>query len=119
MQHQLKIHSLPQEWLWCETWCSDESLGQAKTIDLCNNPQTKEPKLERARRQVPEWTVYDEEIAEVLRKAKEVKSSEEDEGNGDGDQRGGGPKLGEGVGDELEGGEEEQRQTGRDVKDEL
>ncbi|KAI4199522.1 MAG: hypothetical protein LQ350_004588 [Teloschistes chrysophthalmus] len=71
MQHVLPIHSLPQEWLWCETWCSDESLAEARTIDLCNNPQTKEPKLERARRQVPEWTVYDDEIAGVLRRAKE------------------------------------------------
>lgn len=67
MQMQLPIHSLPQEWLWCETWCSDESLKVARTIDLCNNPMTKEPKLERARRQVPEWTLYDEEIAAVLR----------------------------------------------------
>ncbi|KAI4148761.1 MAG: hypothetical protein LQ340_004950, partial [Diploschistes diacapsis] len=65
MQAMLPIFSLPQEWLWCETWCSDESLKQARTIDLCNNPETKEPKLQRARRQVPEWTVYDEEIAEV------------------------------------------------------
>ena len=69
MQHVLKIKSLPQEWLWCETWCSDEALKEARTIDLCNNPQTKEPKLSRARRQVPEWTVYDDEIAEVLKKA--------------------------------------------------
>lgn len=67
MQAQLPIHSLPQEWLWCETWCSDESLAQARTIDLCNNPLTKEPKLDRARRQIPEWTAYDEEIAGVLR----------------------------------------------------
>ena len=70
MQSILPIHSLPQEWLWCETWCSDESLEKAKTIDLCNNPQTKEPKLDRARRQVPEWTEYDDEIAAVLRKSK-------------------------------------------------
>ncbi|KAH7064697.1 UDP-glucose:glycoprotein glucosyltransferase-domain-containing protein [Macrophomina phaseolina] len=70
MQAVLPIHSLPQEWLWCETWCSDESLKDARTIDLCNNPQTKEPKLERARRQVPEWTVYDEEIAALARKAR-------------------------------------------------
>ena len=34
---------------------------------FCNNPLTKEPKLEQARRQVPEWTVYDDEIAGVLR----------------------------------------------------
>lgn len=67
MQPQLPIHSLPQDWLWCETWCSDDSLRAARTIDLCNNPLTKEPKLDRARRQVPEWTVYDEEIAGVLR----------------------------------------------------
>jgi len=70
MQSILPIHSLPQEWLWCETWCSDESLKEAKTIDLCNNPLTKEPKLERARRQVPEWTVYDDEIAAVDRRRK-------------------------------------------------
>jgi len=72
MQHVLPIKSLSQEWLWCETWCSDESLGQAKTIDLCNNPETKEPKLSRARRQVPEWTVYDDEIAGVLKEARLV-----------------------------------------------
>ncbi|OMP84981.1 UDP-glucose:glycoprotein glucosyltransferase [Diplodia seriata] len=69
MQVGLPIHSLPQDWLWCETWCSDDALRSAKTIDLCNNPQTKEPKLDRARRQVPEWTVYDEEIAALARKA--------------------------------------------------
>ncbi|KAI1371922.1 glycosyltransferase family 24 protein [Hypoxylon crocopeplum] len=65
MQFVIPIHSLSQEWLWCETWCSDESQKEARTIDLCNNPQTKEPKLDRARRQVPEWTVYDDEIAAV------------------------------------------------------
>lgn len=68
MQMVLPIHSLPQEWLWCETWCSDAALQDAKTIDLCNNPQTKEPKLDRARRQVPEWTVYDNEIAAVAKR---------------------------------------------------
>ena len=76
MQAQLPIHSLPQDWLWCETWCSDESLAEARTIDLCNNPLTKEPKLDRARRQVPEWTAYDEEIAGVLRDI--VKDAEEE-----------------------------------------
>ena len=68
MQFQIPIHSLPQDWLWCETWCSDEALGTARTIDLCNNPQTKEPKLDRARRQVPEWIEYDEEIAALAKK---------------------------------------------------
>lgn len=72
MQVMLPIHSLPQDWLWCETWCSDEALKTAKTIDLCNNPQTKEPKLDRARRQVPEWTIYDDEIAAVAKKHKET-----------------------------------------------
>jgi len=74
MQFQIPIHSLPQEWLWCETWCSDETLKTARTIDLCNNPQTKEPKLDRARRQVPEWTEYDEEIAALARRRKEEPS---------------------------------------------
>lgn len=34
MIHQVGIKSLPQEWLWCETWCDDESKKRAKTIDL-------------------------------------------------------------------------------------
>ncbi|XP_075241125.1 UDP-glucose:glycoprotein glucosyltransferase 1-like [Convolutriloba macropyga] len=66
MIHQVRIKSLPIEWLWCETWCSDESLSRAKTIDLCNNPLTKEPKLDRAMRIVPEWKEYDSEIRQIL-----------------------------------------------------
>jgi hypothetical protein len=36
---------------------------QAKTIDLCNNPKTKEPKLVAARRIIKEWPDLDEEQA--------------------------------------------------------
>jgi len=50
LQHAVPMHSLPEEWLWCESWCANETKGAAKTIDLCNNPLTKEPKLEQARR---------------------------------------------------------------------
>ena len=34
MIHQVPLKSLPQEWLWCETWCDDASKPAAKTIDL-------------------------------------------------------------------------------------
>ncbi|CAH8508811.1 unnamed protein product [Heterobilharzia americana] len=68
MIHQVPIKSLPQEWLWCETWCSDESLAQAKTIDLCNNPRTKEPKLTAAMRIAPEWVDYDREIKKLWKR---------------------------------------------------
>lgn len=61
LQPHLKIYSLSQEWLWCETWCSNDTLKDAKTIDLCNNPQTKEPKLNRAKRQIQEWVELDQE----------------------------------------------------------
>ncbi|XP_035301399.1 UDP-glucose:glycoprotein glucosyltransferase 2 isoform X1 [Cricetulus griseus] len=66
MIYQVAIKSLPQDWLWCETWCDDESKQRAKTIDLCNNPKTKEPKLEAAARIVPEWVKYDAEIRTLL-----------------------------------------------------
>lgn len=62
MIHQVSIKSLPQEWLYCETWCSESEKARAKTIDLCNNPLTKEPKLQAAMRIVPEWKDYDYEI---------------------------------------------------------
>ena len=60
-QHQVRIFSLPQEWLWCESWCGNATKAAAKTIDLCNNPMTKEPKLQGARRIVAEWTALDDE----------------------------------------------------------
>jgi hypothetical protein len=49
VQHQVPIFSLPQEWLWCESWCSNETKADAKTIDLCNNPLHKEPKVSMAK----------------------------------------------------------------------
>ncbi|XP_048350418.1 UDP-glucose:glycoprotein glucosyltransferase 2 [Sphaerodactylus townsendi] len=73
MIHQVAIKSLPQEWLWCETWCDDESKRKAKTIDLCNNPKTKEPKLEAAVRIVPEWAEYDSEIQQLISRNRKEK----------------------------------------------
>ena len=98
MIHQVPIKSLPQEWLWCETWCSKESLKDAKSIDLCNNPLTKvmkiltmmilmmmmiqEPKLSAARRIVAEWTDYDEEMSrlgELIKKEDTERREKRDE----------------------------------------
>jgi len=61
VQHDLRIFSLPQQWLWCESWCGNATKSAAKTIDLCNNPKTKEPKLTAARRIIAEWNSLDEE----------------------------------------------------------
>ncbi|KAI5117547.1 hypothetical protein M0805_004373 [Coniferiporia weirii] len=66
LQREVPIFSLGEDWLWCETWCSKDRLHRAKTIDLCQNPLTKEPKLARAR-QIPEWEEYDAEIARFAR----------------------------------------------------
>lgn len=71
MIHAVPIHSLEKEWLWCETWCSWDWYDAAKSIDLCSNPKTHEPKLDRARRQIPEWTQYDDEVAAVARRLEE------------------------------------------------
>ncbi|CAM9342800.1 unnamed protein product [Scytosiphon promiscuus] len=76
-QVQVPIFSLPQEWLWCESWCSDASKVEAKTIDLCNNPQHKEPKLDMAKRVISgplfeeSWIELDAEV----RASEEVRSS--------------------------------------------
>lgn len=66
MQRLIKIFSLPQNWLWCETWCSDKSLEDAKMIDLCNNPLTRENKLDAAKRLIPEWIEYEQEIEPLV-----------------------------------------------------
>lgn len=70
-QHQVPIFSLPQEWLWCESWCGNATKAAAKTIDLCNNPETKEPKLQAARRIVPEWSNYDDEVSRFTASVRE------------------------------------------------
>lgn len=67
-QHSIPIFSLPQEWLWCESWCSDETKADAKTIDLCNNPLHKEPKVSMAKRVISgplfkeSWEELDAEV---------------------------------------------------------
>ena len=67
MQHGVPIHSLPEEWLWCESWCDTSTKEAAQTIDLCNNPLTKEPKLDQARRIGGErWAAIDAQLAEAL-----------------------------------------------------
>lgn len=67
-QHTVPIFSLPQEWLWCESWCGNSTKAKAKTIDLCNNPMTKEPKLQGARRIVAEWPDLDLEARQFTSK---------------------------------------------------
>ena len=71
VQWRLPIHTLDKTWLWCETWCSYSWLPQAKTIDLCSNPKTKEPKLDRARRQIPEWVELDNEVAALAERVRQ------------------------------------------------
>jgi len=67
-QHVVPIHSLPEEWLWCETWCGNSSKPQAKTVDLCNNPLTKEPKLNQATRVIGQrWTDLDNKVVEFAK----------------------------------------------------
>jgi len=67
LQHEVMIKSLPEAWLWCETWCGNSSKPQAKTIDLCNNPLTKEPKLDQARRIGGErWVELDQRMAAIM-----------------------------------------------------
>lgn len=67
-QHEVPIFSLPQEWLWCESWCGNATKSRARTIDLCNNPQSKEPKLAMARRIVAEWPELDEQQRRTIEK---------------------------------------------------
>ncbi|KAF2319840.1 hypothetical protein GH714_019555 [Hevea brasiliensis] len=67
-QHNVPIFSLPQEWLWCESWCGNATKSKAKTIDLCNNPMTKEPKLQGAKRIVSEWVDLDSEARQFTAK---------------------------------------------------
>ncbi|PXF41826.1 UDP-glucose:glycoprotein glucosyltransferase [Gracilariopsis chorda] len=68
MGGRVRMFDLPQEWLWCESWCDDESKQEAKAIDLCNNPMTKEPKLQSAKRIISEWVGYDEAASALTEK---------------------------------------------------
>jgi UDP-glucose:glycoprotein glucosyltransferase len=69
VQDRIPIFLLNQNWLWCETWCSDETMDQALTIDLCNNPLTKRPKLEIAQTRIAEWPSLDAEARSIEARA--------------------------------------------------
>lgn len=71
LQEHIPIFSLPQEWLWCDTWCSQSTKSKAKTIDLCNNPKTFESKIDQATRIIPEWKDYDEKVKKILEKGRD------------------------------------------------
>ncbi|KAK3264083.1 hypothetical protein CYMTET_27152, partial [Cymbomonas tetramitiformis] len=64
------------EWLWCESWCGDATKSKARTIDLCNNPMTKEPKLDMARRIVGEWSDYDEVVRGLTERVEAMQSGD-------------------------------------------
>ena len=72
-QTSIPIHSLPQDWLWCESWCSDESKKTAKTIDLCNNPEHKENKLSMAKR-IVDGELFNESWIQLDEEAKQASS---------------------------------------------
>lgn len=61
-QHRVGTHGCRQHGRRCWPLCPLSP--QAKTIDLCNNPLTKEPKLQSARRIIAEWPDLDREAAE-------------------------------------------------------
>ena len=41
-QHVVPIHSLPEAWLWCETWCGNASRPAAKTCLLYTSPSPRD-----------------------------------------------------------------------------
>jgi UDP-glucose:glycoprotein glucosyltransferase len=74
--------------LWCESWCSDESKSASKTIDLCNNPRFKEPKLDMAKRVIsgplfPEsWVELDAEVSRIIENSKLAAAKGDADNNG-------------------------------------
>lgn len=66
LQRKVPIFSLPQEWLWCDSWCSMSEYSTAKSIDLCNDPLSNESKVQRAKKLIPEWGAYNDYIEEVF-----------------------------------------------------
>ncbi|KAL7718211.1 UDP-glucose:glycoprotein glucosyltransferase [Entamoeba marina] len=65
VQNKVPIFSLPQEWLWCESWCNEGVKAKAKTIDLCNNPIHPVSKIESALANIEEWKEYDDYIKQL------------------------------------------------------
>lgn len=66
LQPQIPIFTLPKEWLWCESWCSDADKASAKIIDLCSNPARSETKLSSAKRIIPEWQHLNDKVEKAI-----------------------------------------------------
>lgn len=55
LQDRIPIHTLSQNWFWCEAWCADGDIQTAKTIDFCINPITNENTLSDTQEKIEEW----------------------------------------------------------------
>lgn len=82
MQDQIRIHTLDPSWLWCATWCSQESLGEAKTIDLCQDPLTVRAELLCAGSNYREESLTKDAVNSTRAERAQARPSKEDPGVG-------------------------------------
>ena len=61
VQERVPIFTLPQDWVWNQAWCSNQTFSRAKTIDLATDPVTNETGFQLAR-QLPDWVEIDSEL---------------------------------------------------------
>ena len=67
LQDRVPIYRLPQEWLWCESWCGNGTAKErAKIIDLCFNPMAREDKIVSAKRIIEEWSILDAQVHSII-----------------------------------------------------
>ena len=78
---QMKSSRPPRLLIWCDLNVRPLPIcDKPLTIFLkCNNPMTKEPKLDRARRILPEWEGLDQEARALMDKFKKEKAQNEED----------------------------------------
>jgi len=65
LQEKQPGYSLGSIWSWCNIWCSDESIKEAKVIGACEMPGTKNRDLEFLRMNLPEWKQLEDEALKL------------------------------------------------------
>ncbi|CAK9438099.1 uncharacterized protein LODBEIA_P24170 [Lodderomyces beijingensis] len=76
MQRQVAIETLPQTWLWDRNWCSDKNLEEARIVMLNDGVDNK---VVEARKVLPEWPDYEEQIDSLLSRAKTQEKPEQEQ----------------------------------------
>jgi UDP-glucose:glycoprotein glucosyltransferase len=65
VQDRVPVFSLPQEWLWCDSWCPAEDMQSAKVLSIFPSLDGRPRDFEGAKDLIPEWAALRDNVTSL------------------------------------------------------